>query len=206
MSKEQGQETSFPAIMFQNPTENITNTDNVNMQVFSIPNKSFNEYSLFLEKNKEDRKNYAYEALYPIMQVSPFSLYFFSKENIRELQTLVRYNVWKASDKKYRIGDQNETELKTIMRGVFLEYSRMPSNSRDYAKSLINLNERCIKRILPDLLSNITQYIYYRKDIEKPYKMIERPENESIKGQKEFRDPMEVYFGVSTTDRLKLFV
>lgn len=142
------------------------------------------------------RKNYASKVLNGIQEVSPFSLLFFSQENIRELQKLIRYNVYENTERKHIIGNQSETELVIVMRTVYLQYSKVPSNKNQYKQAIERLNSIVVTTVLPDLISNIEQYFGYLKDNDGSVAMpMRRAENTSVKGQNTLRSVSDVLVG-----------
>ena len=172
-----------------------TTTENYKFKERSMIDTSFN--------SKPD--NYASQALNNIQKVTPFSKLYFSRNNIDEIQKVIRYTVWIESDKQYSIGDQDETELVVIMRGVYLEYSRVPSEISQYTSEILRLNTMVLNTIIPKLLSNITQYIDYLRDSQGPLRISERPENVSQAGLKQTRDSMSVRTGMSPTEYNNMF-
>lgn len=146
-------------------------------------------------------KNYACEALLGVQEVSHFSRLFFSDQNITELQKLIKYNVWIESDKMYKIDNQDENELKIVMRAVYLMYQKgIPTESCRITSGIKRLNTLVINQILPDLLSNITQYIGYIKDASTPLQPLPPPVNMDRTGNKQYRDITQVLFGQSVAD------
>lgn len=141
------------------------------------------------------RKNYASKALAGIQEVSPFSYLFFSSENIEEVQRLIRYNVYLHTDKKHIIGKQDETELLIIMRAVYLQYGRVPESQRDYKASLEKLNRDVVTQLLPDLVSNVKQYVGYIRDSTQNHIPLDRGTNPSIKGERTLRSVSDVLIG-----------
>lgn len=166
---------------------------------WSSPNQKNVEYTI--SEKGTTTKNFAHEALIGIQEVTPFSLLFFSHKNIDELQKLIKYNVWIGSDKNYKIGNQSEDELKIIMRSVYLQYQKgVPNTSFGIKDGIIRLNKIAVNQLLPDLLSNITQYIGYIKDASTPLKPLPPPINMSQTGNKQLRDITQVLFGQSVSD------
>jgi hypothetical protein len=165
---------------------------------FSKKNQVFKEYPMFEESSQ--LKTYAGQALVGILQPSQFACLFFSRKNITEIQNLIKYNVYKASDNKYRIGNQDETELIIIMRSVYLQYAREPSDTRYYKQEFERLNRRVIEQLLPDLLSNITQHFYYLKDISTGIRPITLPVYTSQSGTKLTRSITDVLVGKTANE------
>lgn len=131
---------------------------------------------------------------------------FFSKLNILNIQNVIKFNVHKETN--YIIDKQSMNELMIIMRAVFLEYSRhpklitpdMPQNEKDillmkYKMEVSRLNTIVINQVVPNIVSQLQQYIDYLKDAsEQPYYM-DKPQNVSIKGQKQYRSITQVLTG-----------
>lgn len=168
--------------------------------VYLLPNQKQNFIDVPISEPSVVLKNYACEALIGIQEVSAFSLAFFSKQNIQAIQNLLKYNVFIASDRKYKIGDQNESELKIIMRGIYLQYSQVPEHRKDYPAAIQNLNVIIVEQILPDLLSNIVQYVYYLRDSTSPLKPLENPQNVSSAGTKINKSVSDILFGTTIAE------
>lgn len=137
---------------------------------------------------------------------TPLTMLFFSEKNVRNIQNLLKMNV--HSQIGYIIDDQSITELMIVMRSIFLEYNRHPklitpdlpkdeleTLLKKYTDEVSRLNKLVVDAILPKLVSQIQQYISYLKDAsEQPYYM-DKPVNESVQGQKEYRSVTQVLLG-----------
>jgi len=131
---------------------------------------------------------------------------FFSEKNIENIQNVIKFIIHKET--KYIIDKQSTNELLIIMRAVFLEYSRHPKlitekmskEERDvllkqYSTEVERLNTIIINQIVPKIISQLQQYVDYLKDAsEQPYYM-DKPKNDSIKGQKQYRSTTQVLIG-----------
>jgi hypothetical protein len=131
---------------------------------------------------------------------------FFSDTNIQNIQNILKYLVHKING--YIIDNQSVTELLIIMRGIFLEYSLHPKLIDEsmsdaekqeltikYTNEVKRLNQIVIDQILPKVVSQIKQYLDYLRDAsEQPYYM-DKPENVSIQGQKQYRSATQVLLG-----------
>jgi hypothetical protein len=131
---------------------------------------------------------------------------FFSEKNIENIQNLIKFIVHRET--KYVVDNQSMNELLIIMRAVFLEYSRHPkliteSMSKQernellkkYSQEIERLNTIVINQIVPKIISQLQQYIDYLKDAsEQPYYM-DKPQNDSIKGQRQYRSTTQVLIG-----------
>lgn len=114
-----------------------------------------------LTSNETFTKPYK-KILFGIQELTPFSKLFFSRENINEVQRLIRYNVFLRSGKKHIISNQTETELLIVMRSIYLQYSRFPSNQSEFSSEIKRLNDLIIGSVIPDLVSSINLYVDFR--------------------------------------------
>ena len=137
---------------------------------------------------------------------TPLTFAFFSDKNIENLQNLIKFIV--NREMGYVVDNQSTNELMIIMRSIFLEYSLHPKLIDDsmsdtekkillqkYTNEVDRLNKIVINSIVPKIISQIQQYIDYLKDAsEQPYQM-DKPENVSVQGQKQYRSTTQVLFG-----------
>jgi hypothetical protein len=173
-------------------TQNIRILDTPIDPNWSQPNQQYKEYNLYSQSNSN--KNYAYSMLKGIQQVSIFSLLYFSNENIQEIQKLIKYNVYTIGN--HRIDNQNVDELLVIMRAVYLEYSKIPANKKDYTQELAKLNEIVTERSIRIILSAISQQKKYLYDINN-YNVMDSQygiNNDNVRN-KDIRDISSVIFG-----------
>lgn len=113
---------------------------------------------------------------------------YFSPQNFKNVQDMIRYKIFKLSDKKYIIDKQDPMELEVVMRSIYLQYSR--NNYDKITEQIQRLNEIVVEEVTPKILINIQQYLTYLRDKSKPYKglgPIERPINVSNAGLKSLR-------------------
>ena len=78
------------------------------------------------------------------------------------------------------IDDQSCREIYVAMMYVYATYGKNTINKE--REEIMKLNDITVKVIMPDLISNILQYINYMKDISKQPIPMERSRNTSIKG------------------------
>tara|TARA_Y100000389_G_scaffold204928_1_gene260916 strand:- start:10243 stop:10638 length:396 start_codon:yes stop_codon:yes gene_type:complete len=122
------------------------------------------------------------EVLQGIQESSPLSRAFFSECNIQQMNDLIRYNIWVMSDKKYKIGNQDVSQLKMIMRSVYLQEAlNQPTNIQDQVN---DLNKSILEYILPRLMSEIKQYVEYNKEINSERTIMPHSINLSMKGSR----------------------
>lgn len=131
---------------------------------------------------------------------------FFSKRNIDNIQDILKFVVHRET--KYIIDNQSVNELLIVMRALFLEYSLHPKLITEemsdkersellkkYTKEVERLNMIVINQVVPKIISQIQQYVDYLRDAsEQPYYM-DKPQNDSVKGQKQYRSTTQVLIG-----------
>ena len=87
---------------------------------------------------------------------------FFSTANQQLIQNGIRAGVYEKSDGKYVIAQQSDTQLKMIMRGIFLQQSK---NNKDNIKEQIReLNQHVLDYCIPKIYSEAKGYLQYLKD------------------------------------------
>lgn len=131
---------------------------------------------------------------------------FFSKDNINNIQKLLKMLVFKQMNKV--IDDQSNTELMIIMRSIFLEYSQHPPLIDEgmsditknqlykmYSDEVLRLNELVLNELVPLTCSQLQQYLTYIHDINSPRVFMDKPIIDSLKGEKEYRSITSVLTG-----------
>ena len=112
------------------------------------------------------------------------SVNFFSKENINKIQNLIKRGVYYKSNKQHIIADQNEQELVIIMRSIYLQYGKnLPTNVND---QINELNNMIIEWAIDNIISNIEQYISYKKTCSTLPMPMERAQLTSTAGTKNY--------------------
>ena len=110
------------------------------------------------------------------------SLRFFSKENICNIQTLIKKGVYEKSNNTHIISNQNEQELLIIMRSIYLQYGKnLPNNINN---QINELNNKIVEWAVENIISNIEQYISYKKTCSTLPMPLERAQLPSQKGTK----------------------
>lgn len=131
---------------------------------------------------------------------------FFSDKNVRNIQNLIRFVIYKQTE--YTVDDQSINELLIIMRSIFLEYSAHPKLIEEnmspqekiilmqkYTKEVERLNDIVVNAVVPKVVSQMIQYINYLKDASRPAEQLERPKSDNVSGQREYRSITEVLIG-----------
>lgn len=91
---------------------------------------------------------------------------FFSVDNIKNIQDMIRYYFYQ--EKNELISQQNNNELLTIMRGIYLKYSNSAANTIDEIKTEVReLNKIVVEYSLKQIYINYDNYNRYINDLEK---------------------------------------
>lgn len=131
---------------------------------------------------------------------------FFSSENVNNIQKLIRMLVYKETQKV--VDNQSDTELLVIMRSIFLSYSEHPKlidetmsqKEKDdlirlYTAEVHRLNQLVIDTCVPNIVSQLQQYLIYLYDSSNPLKIMDKPISTSVSGTKNYRSQTQVLLG-----------
>lgn len=105
---------------------------------------------------------------------------FFSADNIAKIQQDIREQVLLMSSNKYHIDNQDEQQLKIIMRSYYLMYSE--NNDQKVSEELASLNKRVVGYAAAKVFSEVDFYEFYVKDIEEFAAPIANPMNVGVRG------------------------
>ena len=105
---------------------------------------------------------------------SKVMLLYFSDENIKRIQKMIKREVYKRSKGKFVLTeDQDASDLNIAMRAVFKLYAKnLPTH---IVRQVKGLNDQTVQYIVPDMMVNIEQYYGYLKDILNPINPIQLP-------------------------------
>ena len=78
----------------------------------------------YLTNDNNNLKYYKKNSLKGIQTKSILSDAYFSKDNINQIQNMLRYNVYVRSNKEYIVDRQSDTQLLIIMRSIYLQNSK----------------------------------------------------------------------------------
>jgi len=107
---------------------------------------------------------------------------YFSKANVNILQNALRKSIFEQTSGKHVIDRQSDVELQIVMRSIFLQYAK--NNDDDIATQVKDLNHRVLEFCVPRVLSNLLQYIQYKKDVSVLPIPLRNAVNPSMKGDK----------------------
>ena len=96
---------------------------------------------------------------------TPLVRAFFSKQNMKSLQSSLRRRIYEISKGEFLIGNQSDTDLVVVMRSIFCMMSRNVCGCSVDAQ-VVELNAEVLAYVVPDIYSRIQNYIGYRRDVD----------------------------------------
>lgn len=157
----------------------VPKIDGNNMTIQDIYRTPF----LFIQEHRKNYNNMAPTALKGIQSESELSKLFFSDENFKRLQKLIRKEISVRTNNEFRLDvDQEQRDLFLVMRSVYLEHARFLPNQ--IVRQVKRLNQKVIDEVIPGILTEIRQDYGYQKEINKPLTPIPRPLNVNNAGRR----------------------
>jgi len=159
-----------------NGIEKITKNNLTVQDVYRTP-------FLFLQEHHKNYKNIVNTALKGIQIESELSKLFFSDNNIKRIQKMLKKEVYNKTNKQFKLDvDQEIKDLVIAMRAIYLEHARfLPGQTVRQCKQL---NKKVIDEITPGVITEVKQYYGYLKEINKPLEPIPRPMNVNNAGRR----------------------
>jgi hypothetical protein len=153
---------------------------------YSYKTDIFNNYPLIKEPdnyNEMSKLGMKGESIKATDTTDNLSKIFFSPKNIQRIQKKIKEEVFKRTNGKFRLDeDQDENSLLIMMRAYYLDNSRFLSEKPiRYVKLL---NKGVIGFVVPDIITNIKQAYSYQLEINQPIKPIDRPINMNSAGRR----------------------
>ena len=109
-----------------------------------------------------------------VLEETLLSKYFFSDDNVMNIQKLIRFEFFKEKNKK--IAYQSNIILLTIMRGIYLKYSNAADKTLEKIQLQIQkLNGLVVQYSLSKMYSNYDMHMHYLNDKSKLPLPIEMP-------------------------------
>lgn len=162
--------------------------NNFNGRVFLTDDRTDGtQFELYKDSTKP---HYLGNRVQNMLENTPVSNLFFSRENVDRIQLLLKQEVINITNadtdpilngyKPIIIKRQNDTELGIIMRSIYLQYSKnLPSNIEQQVNEL---NTIVIYDSVPKIITSIKQKIKYYYDIQNNPVPLDYGMNTSIKG------------------------
>lgn len=167
-----------------NSIDNIYNNlyQEYNKLTDNIPKVSCNAYTSDRKVEKPSNNKVMY-LLNRYTELSPVGKIFFSKDNIKRIQNMIKIEVFNRTNGKFILDeDQEDDDVVIVMMYIYQEEARhLPEHIIHQVK---RLNQKVINYCIPDILTNIKQDYNYQKEINEPLKVLDRPINDNNKGRK----------------------
>ncbi|AYV84755.1 MAG: hypothetical protein Hyperionvirus37_8 [Hyperionvirus sp.] len=118
--------------------------------------------------------------------IDPVTLMFFSEENMKRLQKMIRNEVNRRTKGKYVLKvDQEENDLLVVMRAVLLDMNGSDFQPNKVKHQVKKLNNKTVRYVVPDMIESIKSHYGYLKEISEPREMpIMQPMNVNNKGRR----------------------
>jgi hypothetical protein len=138
---------------------------------------------LFTQEHRKNYTNMATTALKGIQTESDLSKLFFSDENFKRVQRMIKDEIYKRTDGQFKLdSDQEHKDLFIAMRAVYMEHARFLPG--EIIRQVKRLNKKVLDEIVPGMITEIKQHYGYLKEINKPLSPIPRPMNVSNAGRR----------------------
>lgn len=119
-------------------------------------------FLLYEQVNREKTTDYR-KALVGNFQANDVSKLFFSAKNIDLLQKKMQQGVYEKSGNSFKIGRQDDDVLKTIMRAMYLQFSKnLKTNIRD---QINELNAHVLEYAIPQIYNEAISYLKFKRDV-----------------------------------------
>ena len=125
--------------------------------------KKEKEYNLF-EENNNTNNSFISKTLTNIQQNTPFSIRFFSNQNLDKIQEKIIMRV--ASETNYKISRQDDMQVQIIQRSIYLTHQQKIQNQyANFENSMNMLNDYVVEEAVKKIIPEIKQYFHYINDI-----------------------------------------
>ena len=101
------------------------------------------------------------EAVHGVVENTPLSDLFFSKDNIQIIQNGIRAGIYKKTNEEYLISPQNIDTIKIIMRSIFFQYGEYTDN---ITKEITKKNKLVLDYAVNNVYNSLISYLKYIKD------------------------------------------
>jgi hypothetical protein len=97
---------------------------------------------------------------------TPFKALFYNRSNVRNIQKMLKYSVFKKSGAY--IGNQSETEILQIMRVIEKWYSYNPTKESTFVKEALKLNKLVAEYAVPRIITVLEGQKGFLRDFNNP--------------------------------------
>jgi hypothetical protein len=116
------------------------------------------------------------------IESNPLSKLFFSDTNIAALQQGMRNMILNKTNGEYKIGNQSQDELLTVMRAIYFDKAK--NLPYDVVNQVKQLNQCVLAYTVPRIIDEVKMYQTYLNDISSGPQFFDRPESTSVAGTK----------------------
>ena len=102
------------------------------------------------------------DALNGIWDVTPLSNAFFSVQNQQIIQNGIRAGVYKLSNEKFVIAQQSDTDIKIVMRTMYLNHCE--NRTGNIKEQIQELNQYVLNYCIPRVFGEAQGYMNYLRD------------------------------------------
>ena len=133
-------------------------------------NDYFNKIKNSINEQNKDHQGYILQDI------------FFLDQNVQILQKQIIMEVYKLSNKKYLIKEQNREDINVIMKFIFNEYAQnLPFKIKE---QIIELNNKVSNLISKEIVNNLESHQKYIRDSTTQPDLLDRPQNVTSAGNK----------------------
>jgi hypothetical protein len=118
------------------------------------------------------------DALIGNWEDTPLSKAYFSVQNQQILQNGIRAGVYNLSSSKFVVSQQPDTELKIVMRAMFLTHSE--NKTCNVKEQIYELNQYVLEYCIPRVYGEAQGYINYLRDASTLVVPLSRPIHTSL--------------------------
>lgn len=107
---------------------------------------------------------------------------FFSDENVQLIQRQIIMDVYKRSNKKYLIKEQNREDINIVMKYIFNDYAQhLPFKIKE---QVTELNNKISNMLSKEIIENLESHQKYIRDSTSQPTLIDRPKNVTSAGNR----------------------
>lgn len=122
-----------------------------------------------------------------IQEPTKYSLLFFSRSNIRNVQNAIINGVFKATGRV--IPPQKDEQVVNVMKGIYLQNSRVPYSENEYKENIQLLNDMVVDFAVKDVSNTVRQQVEYLRFIKLENRELpDRPVSDNTFGTKTYND------------------
>lgn len=146
---------------------------NANGRVDILGDKAPNVFQLYDRVPVNNKITSYRQALTGNWENNMVSNVFFSAENIQIIQNGIRAGVYKLSNQRFLIGQQDLDTLKIIMRSIFLQHSL--NDNKNVTQQVEGLNKLVINYSVPQIIGEAEGYVKFKNDVSTMAMPMDRP-------------------------------